>query len=100
VQAVAGEAEVRAGHAPLATAPEGAVAARAIPAGAPIEEAMLRRGPAPGAPVAVVLRSGLIAVETTGRAVPCPRGRACALLPSGRRVEGRLDAGRILVEPP
>jgi len=99
VEAVAGEAELRAGHSPLAAVPEGAVAVRAIPAGAPVEEAMIRRGPSPGAPVAVVLRSGLLAVETSGKALPCRGGRACALLPSGRRVEGRLEGGRILVEP-
>jgi len=100
LEAVAGEVEVRPGRAPLADLPEGAVAARAIPAGAPVEESAVRHGPLPGAPVAVLLRSGLIAVETSGKAVPCPRGRACALLSSGRRVEGRLEGGRILVEPP
>jgi hypothetical protein len=46
------------------------------------------------------MRAGALSVEQSGRAVPCPRGRACAVLPSGRRVEGRLEDGRILVELP
>jgi flagella basal body P-ring formation protein FlgA len=94
------EVELRAGRAPLAALPEGALAARAIPAGAPIDVGMLRVGPRPGEPVVVVLRAGALTVEQSGRALPCARGRGCALLPSGRRVEGRLDGGRILVEMP
>ena len=65
-----------------------------------MDEASIRIGPAPGALVAVRIRSGALTVEQSGRAVPCARGLACALLPSGRRVEGRLTDGRLLVELP
>jgi hypothetical protein len=95
-----GEREVAAGRPPLSSLPPGAVAARDIPAGVPIEPSHLRVGPRPGEPVAVLLRVGDVAVEETGRALPCARARACALLPSGRRVEGRFDGTRILLESP
>ncbi len=98
--AIASEMEVLPGRQPLASVPPGAVASRAIAAGAPIEPGALRLGPAPGEPVAVVLRVGDVQVEQTGRALPCPRGRACALLPSGRRVEGAFDGTRIHLEQP
>jgi hypothetical protein len=94
------EQEVLAGRAPLAALPPGAVAARPIAAGAPLDGPALRVGPRPGDRVAVVLRIGALAVEQTGRALPCGRGRGCALLPSGRRVEGRPEAGRIVLETP
>lgn len=92
--------EVLPGRSALAVAPAGANAARRLPAGAVLDEASVRTGPAPGEAVAVLLRDGALSVELSGRAVPCPRGRACALLPSGRRVEGRHVDGRILVEVP
>ena len=100
VAAASDEVEVRGGRAPLGALPDGAVAARAIPAGAAIDLGMLRVGPRPGEPVAVLLRAGPLTVEQAARALPCARGRGCALLPSGRRVEGRLESGRILVEMP
>jgi len=98
--AATGEAEVAAGHRPLSQLPAGAIAARPIAAGSTIEAGQIRVGPRPGGPVAVRLQVGEVVVEQTGRALPCPRGRGCALLPSGRRVEGVLDGARILVELP
>jgi hypothetical protein len=97
---VAAEMEVLPGRTPLTALPPGAVASRAIAAGAAIEPGSLRVGPAPGEPVAVMLRVGDVSVEQTGRALSCARGRACALLPSGRRVEGAFDGTRIQVELP
>lgn len=94
------EREVLPGRHALAAIPAGAAAARRLAAGAVLDEAAVRTGPAPGEPVMVLLRAGALSVEQSGRAVPCPRGRACAQLPSGRRVEGRLADGRILVEVP
>jgi hypothetical protein len=94
------EREVRPGRAPLAALPAGATAARALRAGTILEDLHLRSGPLPGAAVAVLVRAGALAVEQPGRAVPCGRGRACALLPSGKRVEGVLDGGRLVVELP
>lgn len=98
--AVAGEAEVTAGHRLLAELPRGAVAARPIAAGSAIEPSQVRVGPRPGEPVRVRLTTGEVAVEVEARALPCARGRGCALLPSGRRVEGTLDGTRLLVELP
>ncbi len=94
------EREVLPGRRALAAVPPGAAAASRLAAGAVLDETAVRAGPAPGAPLAVVLRAGTLSVEQAGRAVACPRGRACALLPSGRRVEGRLVDGRLLVEVP
>lgn len=92
--------EVRPGRAPLTELPAGATAARRLPAGAVLDGGAVRSGPRSGEPVAVLIRVGALTVEQPGRALPCPRGRACAVLPSGRRVEGRLADGRILVEVP
>ena len=94
------EAELRPGHRPLAELPAGAVATRAIAPGQPIDASAMRVGPEPGAPIAVLVRSGALTVEQPGRAIPCVRGLACARLPSGRRVEGHMAAGRLLVELP
>lgn len=94
------EREVLPGRRALTSAPAGAAAARRLPAGAVLDETAVRVGPAPGDPVLVHLRAGPLSVEQAGRAVPCARGRSCALLPSGRRVEGRFADGHILVEVP
>jgi hypothetical protein len=94
------EREVLPGRRTLDAAPAGATAARRLAAGAVLDEASIRQGPAPGGPVVVVIRAGALSVEQSGRAVPCVRGRVCAVLPSGRRVEGRLEDGRLLVEVP
>jgi flagella basal body P-ring formation protein FlgA len=94
------EREVAAGRAPVAALPAAATAARRIAAGTSLDPAHLRVGPAPGEPLPVVVRLGGLTVEQPGRAVACGRGRACAVLPSGRRVEGALEAGRLIVEVP
>ena len=94
------EREVTPGRAWLAHLPEGATAARALPVNTALDEALLRLGPRPGEPVAIVMRAGALSVEREGRAVPCRRGRACALLPSGKRLEGTWHGGRIEVESP
>jgi hypothetical protein len=74
------------------------VAERPIAAGQVLEERDLRLGPTPGDDVTVIIRLGTLRVEQVGRAVPCRRGRACAQMPSGKRVEGSWQGGRILVE--
>ncbi|HTP30190.1 MAG TPA: hypothetical protein VMK12_31600 [Anaeromyxobacteraceae bacterium] len=94
------EREVLPGRPLLAALPEGAVAARALATGTVLDDSHLRLGPRPGDPVAVALRAGALLVEQQGQAVACRRGRACALLPSGRRVEGQWHDGRILLEEP
>lgn len=92
------ERELRAGQSPVFPLPAGAVAGRAISAGQVLEERDLRVGPVLGQDVTVLLRLGAIRVEQVGRAVPCARGRACAQMPSGKRVEGTWQGGRIHVE--
>jgi len=94
------EREVVAGRSPLAAIPPGATAARALRAGTAIEAVHLRLGPPPGDPVRVVVRAGGLTVVQPGRAAACARGRACAVLPSGQRVEGSFDGGRLFVEAP
>ncbi len=94
------EREIVPGRPLLAALPEGAVAGRPLPPGTALDEALLRIGARPGEPVAVVLRAGAIVVEQAGRAAACQRGRACAVLPSGARVEGTWHAGRIELEAP
>jgi flagella basal body P-ring formation protein FlgA len=92
--------EVLPGRSALASVPAGAVAARALGAGAVLDEAAVRTGPAAGEAVTVRVTVGALSVEQPGRVVPCQRGRACARLDSGRRVEGRFEDGRLLVETP
>ncbi len=94
------EREIVPGRPPVAELPEGAVADRALAAGAPLDETLFRTGARPGQAVAVVLRVGALVVEQRGQAVACRRGRACALLPTGRRVEGAWHDGRIEMETP
>ncbi|HUK65956.1 MAG TPA: hypothetical protein VLV17_03960 [Anaeromyxobacteraceae bacterium] len=94
------EVEVLQGRPPLEHLPEGARAERSLPAGAAVDESLVRVGPRPGEPVEVVLHAGALSVEAQGRATPCQRGRACALLASGRRVEGEWHDGRIVLELP
>ena len=92
------ERELRTEQLPLVQLPADAVSARAIAAGQVLEERDLRVGPVLGQDVTVLLRLGAIRVEQVGRAVPCARGRACAQMPSGKRVEGTWQGGRIHVE--
>ena len=95
------EVEVRTGQAPpVAELPDGARAAHALAAGAALRSADLRVGPAPGEPITVVLLADGLELSREGRALPCTPGRACALLPGGRRVEGRYEDGRLLLETP
>ena len=96
----ASEREVLPGREPLGALPEGAVAVRALAAGTALDASDLRIGPRPGEPVRVVLRAGSLEISQEGRAIPCRRGRACAVLPSGRRVEGVVSAGRLVLEGP
>jgi hypothetical protein len=94
------EREVRSGHVPWLPA-AGARAKRDLPRGAIIEPPHVAGVTlTAGATVKVVVTTGALAVETQGRAVGCGPGRACAVLPSGRHVEGRLENGCLFVEVP
>ncbi len=92
------ERELRAGHGPAAIGPS-SVAARAMAAGQMLDastvvEPTLRLGDM----VKVVVVSGALVIEQTGRGAPCARGRSCAVLASGKQVEGELVDGRLVVQ--
>jgi len=94
------EREILPGRQPAPTV-EGAVAERSVGPGQMIEAEMARApGLHPGEPVKVVLVAGALSVEQMGRAVPCARNHNCAVLPTGRHVDGTLVDGRLLVEMP
>jgi len=93
------EREVRPGHLPVAALSPEARVARPLPGGTVLEpEHLAPAGPAPGAEVEVVVNARGLVLQQSARAVPCSRGRACALLPSGTRVEGSWIDGHLLVE--
>ncbi len=94
------EVALEAGRRPVPALPAGAAAARPLRAGDVLDEADLHVGPFPGEPVTVAVRAGGLELSITGKALACPRGKACALLPGGRRVEGRWDGARIALEAP
>ena len=92
--------EVRSGH-PRVVPPPGALAARDLSRGTVIEPSHIAGATmASGESVKVIVMSGPLAIEVQGRAVSCGAGRICAVLPSGRHVEGHLQEGRLLVDVP
>jgi len=94
------EREIKPGHVP-AIVSAASVAERALGAGQMIEaEAVRAPGPRAGEPVKVLVVSGPLVIEQIGRVVACGRGRTCAVLPSGKHLEGTLDNGRLRVELP
>jgi hypothetical protein len=96
-----GEVELRLGRPPpLGELPAGGRAAHALAPGAPLLPSDVREGPLPGEQITVVVRAGNLELSQLGRALPCTRGRACALLPGGRRVEGRPEGGQLVLEAP
>ena len=83
----------------LSELPAGAIATQAMPSGAAVTERMVRvPGPAVGEPVPVVVRSGCITITQDGHLAACGSGHTCATLPTGKRVEGRLVDGKLIVE--
>ncbi len=79
----------------------GSVADRSLGAGQMIEaDAVRAPGLKTGENVKVLIVSGALAIEQTGHAIPCARGKSCALLPSGKHVEGTLVDGRLMVPLP
>lgn len=93
--------EVRPGRMPFVP-PDGAVAVRVLPAGTTIHAADVSTSAVvAGDPVKIVVAAGAVAIETQGRRVSCARSRACAVLSTGRHVEGHMDdSGRLIVEVP
>lgn len=94
------EREIKPGHLPAVIA-DGAVAERALGPGLMIEADVVRApGLRAGASVTVVIQAGTLVVEETGHVVACPRNHNCAVLPSGKYVDGTLVDGRLMVQVP
>lgn len=92
--------EVLRGRAPLtAELPPGATATRLLRAGEVLGAEGVRLGPPPGTPITVRVELGGITVEQPATVVPCAGLAACAVLPGGRRVTGRLE-GQVLILSP
>jgi flagella basal body P-ring formation protein FlgA len=98
--AVTQDREVRPGRQPAANV-TGAKASRPLTRGQLIEKDHLEQaGMAAGSPVKVTVRAGTLSIAQTGRIVSCGRGRTCAVMPSGKHVEGQIVEGRLIVEAP
>jgi hypothetical protein len=95
------EQEVIPGRKPFIP-PAGAVALRSLPQGTIIIPSDVSMSAVvAGDPIKIIVAAGTLAVETQGRRVPCTGGRACAVLPSGKHVEGYMDdAGHLIMEIP
>ena len=92
--------EIKSGHVGTVP-PAGALAARDLPRGSVLQASDVAGATtASGEAVKVIVMSGSLAIELQGRVVSCGVGRTCALLPSGRHVEGRWEDGRLLVDVP
>ena len=92
--------EIRSGHVGFVP-PAGALAARNLPRGMVLQPSDVAGATmASGETVKVIVMSGPLAIEVQGRAISCGAGRLCAVLPSGRHVEGHLQEGRLLVDVP
>lgn len=92
--------QITAGRAPVTLTAE-SVASRPLARGqAVMPEHVRRTGGNPGETIKILVVSGALAVETQGRVVSCGRDRTCAVLASGKHVEGRLQEGRLLVGAP
>jgi hypothetical protein len=94
------EREIKPGHVP-ATVTAASIAERSLGAGQMIEaEAVRAPGPRAGETVKVLIVSGALVIEQLGRVVSCGRGHVCAVLPSGKHIEGTLENGRLKVDLP
>jgi hypothetical protein len=92
--------QITSGRAPVTLSAE-SVASHPIARGQAVMPADVKRtsGNA-GETVKVLVQSGSLAIETSGRLVNCGRDKTCAVLASGKHVEGRFQDGRLLVEIP
>lgn len=84
----------------LSSIPEGSTAVRALPKGTVLDESHLKSsGPQLGRPVTVVVKTDTLTVVQQGRSAPCSKGKSCAVLPTGKRVEGDWVDGQLQVTP-
>jgi hypothetical protein len=90
--------KITSGRAPVTLSAE-SVASRPLPRGQAVMPNDVKRSSGnAGDTVKILVLSGALAVETQGRIVGCGRDRTCAVLASGKHVEGRLQGGRLVVE--
>lgn len=79
----------------------GGIAARTLMAGQVIDVNGVRAERTNvGGSVRVSVRAGGLTVEQTGRLVSCGGGRSCAVLPSGKHVEGVMENDKLVVLAP
>lgn len=84
-----------------ATPAAGVVAARTLLGGQVVDVSSVRQNRAsPGQQVRVSVRLGSLQVEQMGRLVSCGAEQTCAVLPSGKRVEGQMEDDRLVVMVP
>ncbi len=90
--------EFRRGRPPLTTVDPDASATRPLRAGTMLTADVVRVGPPPGSTVTVRVLMGALMLEERGTISACSGDRVCASLPSGKRVEGRMVDGLLLVK--
>ncbi|MDX2022245.1 MAG: hypothetical protein SF187_18560 [Deltaproteobacteria bacterium] len=84
-----------------ATPAAGIVAARTLLGGQIVDVSSVRANRATaGQQVRVSVRLGSLQVEQIGRLVSCGAEQTCAVLPSGKRVEGQMEDDRLVVMVP
>ncbi|MBL8949540.1 MAG: hypothetical protein JNK82_02100 [Myxococcaceae bacterium] len=54
--------------------------------------------PSNGSMITTEYKIGTVTVELQARLVPCVKNRRCVQLPNGRRVIGRIEQSRFIVE--
>ena len=92
--------QITSGRAPVTLSAE-SIAARPLARGQAVMPSDIKRQSGNnGDTVKVLVLSGALAIETSGRIVSCGRDKTCAVLASGKHVEGRLQGGRLTVELP
>jgi len=97
--------EIIHGETPLTQLPAGVVASRSLSTGQ-LVESQVYRSPAlaPGTAVRIVVYTGALSLEMNGQIARCvdvgASERTCAMLPSGKRIEGQYENGVLLVEQP
>lgn len=92
------EQEVARNKHPLREIPSGMTAVHPVRAGVVVDASDVRQErPQLGTSIQVVIRSGGLSIEQTGRVASCDRDQVCAQLPTGKRVAGRMVSGHLEV---
>ena len=92
------EQEVPRSKHPLREIPSGMAAVHPVRAGVVVDISDVRQErPQLGASIQVVIRSGGLSIEQTGRIASCDRDQVCAVLPTGKRIAGKIVAGHLEV---